>query len=133
RSEIFRFVPKPWNDAQLLVTVESAFEQFFVVADNERLYRLTQSQNEEFRRLNSQLEERVLQRTRALVEAKRDWEMSFDSIDLPLAVVNGADYALRRTESGHAPSTRAAIHRQTRQTTHPPTLVVRPPTHHTPR
>src|SRR5262249_56844386 len=103
RSEIFRFVPKPWNDAQLLVTVESAFEQFFVVADNERLYRLTQSQNEEFRRLNSQLEERVLQRTRALVEAKRDWEMSFDSIDLPLAVVNGADYALRRAHGPPPP------------------------------
>jgi two-component system NtrC family sensor kinase len=102
RSEIFRFVPKPWNDAQLLVTVESAFEQFFVVADNERLYQLTQSQNEEFRRLNSQLEERVLQRTRALVDAKRDWEMSFDSIDLPLAMVHGADYALRRANVAYA-------------------------------
>jgi two-component system, NtrC family, sensor kinase len=102
RSEIFRFVSKPWNDAQLLVTVESAFEQFYIIADNERLYQLTQRQNEEFRRLNSDLEERVLQRTRALVEAKRDWEMSFDSIDLPLAVVNASDYVLRRANVAYA-------------------------------
>ncbi len=102
RSEIFRFVSKPWSDAQLLMTVQSAFEQFFVASENERLYQLTQKQNEEFRRLNSELEERVVQRTQLLIGAKREWEMSFDSIDLPLAVVYGDDYALRRANLAYA-------------------------------
>src|ERR1700682_4130831 len=88
RSEIFRLVTKPWNDAQLLMTVQSAFEEFFLAAENERLYQLTQRQNEEFRRLNSDLEVRVRQRTQLLIGAKREWELSFDSIDLPLAVVH---------------------------------------------
>ncbi|HEX9508122.1 MAG TPA: ATP-binding protein [Myxococcales bacterium] len=109
RSEIFRFISKPWNDSQFLVTVESAFDQFFMVAENDRLARLTQRQNAEFRRLNSDLEERVIQRTRALADAKRDWEMSFDSIDLPLAVVNVADHVVRRANLAYARASGRAI------------------------
>ena len=32
RSEIFRFIAKPWNDSALLLTVQSAFEQYAVHA-----------------------------------------------------------------------------------------------------
>jgi two-component system NtrC family sensor kinase len=101
RSEIFRLVTKPWNDAQLLMTVQSAFEEFFLAAENERLYQLTQRQNEEFRRLNSDLEVRVRQRTQLLIGAKREWELSFDSIDLPLAVVH-EDFSLSRANVAYA-------------------------------
>src|SRR5713101_957260 len=101
RSEIFRFVSKPWSDAQLLMTVPSAFEQYVVASENERLQQLTQSQIEEFRRLNAELEERVTQRTHLLIGAKREWEMSFDSIELPLAVVH-EDFSLRRANLAYA-------------------------------
>jgi len=101
RSEIFRFVSKPWSDAQLLMTVQSAFEQYVVASENERLQQLTQKQNEEFRRLNAELEERVTQRTHLLIGAKREWEMSFDSIELPLAVVH-EDFSLRRANLAYA-------------------------------
>jgi two-component system NtrC family sensor kinase len=89
RSEIFRFVAKPWNDAQLVLTVKSAFEQHHVHAENERLLRLTQAQNSELRVLNVELEARVQQRTLMLSHAKRDWELSFDAIDTPMAVIEG--------------------------------------------
>ncbi len=102
RSEIFRFVAKPWNDAQLLMTVQSAFEQYFVTLENEHLYQLSQKQNEELRCLNLELERRVEQRTRLLMGAKRDWEMSFDSIDLPLAVVHSEDFTLKRANLAYA-------------------------------
>lgn len=87
RSEIFRFVGKPWNDAQLVLTVRSAFEQHRLMTENERLLRLTTEQNAELRELNAELEERVLQRTRMLSRAKRDWELSFDAIETPMAVI----------------------------------------------
>jgi two-component system, NtrC family, sensor kinase len=102
RSEIFRFIAKPWNDSQLLLTVQSAFEQFAVVAENERLSEITRRQNEELRLLNADLEERVEQRTRLLMVAKREWELSFDSLDLPLAVVRGADHVVRRANVAYA-------------------------------
>jgi two-component system NtrC family sensor kinase len=96
RSEVFRFISKPWNDAQLVLTVKSAFEQHALHAENERLFRLTQNQNQELRTLNADLEERVAQRTVMLSKAKRDWELTFDTIDHPLLVVQLEDLTVRR-------------------------------------
>ncbi len=69
RSEIFRFVGKPWNDAELLLVVKSAFEQHELLVDNDRLIDLTAVQNAELRALNTELEARVEARTRALEKA----------------------------------------------------------------
>jgi two-component system NtrC family sensor kinase len=102
RSEIFRFIAKPWNDSALLLTVQSAFEQYAVQVENHRLQEVTRLQNEELKALNAELEERVQQRTRLLVVAKREWELSFDSLDLPLAVVRGADHTVRRANVAYA-------------------------------
>ncbi|MCA2981349.1 MAG: response regulator, partial [Myxococcaceae bacterium] len=96
RSEVFRFISKPWNDAQLVLTVKSAFEQHALFDENARLFRLTQQQNQELRALNADLEERVAQRTVMLSKAKRDWELTFDTIDHPLLVVQLEDLTVRR-------------------------------------
>ncbi len=95
RSEIFRFISKPWNDSHLVLTVKSAFEQYALVAENARLLRVTQEQNEELKKLNTELEARVETRTLMLSQAKRDWEQTFDCIETPLAVMQW-DYAVRR-------------------------------------
>ncbi len=95
RSEIFRFISKPWNDQQLVLTVTSAFEQYALLAENARLAQLTQQQNESLRELNVDLEARVAVRTHALAVAKREWELTFDSLETPLTVV-GEDLRARR-------------------------------------
>jgi len=95
RSEIFRFISKPWNDSHLVLTVKSAFEQYALVAENQRLMRVTQEQNAELKRLNVDLEARVESRTLMLSQAKRDWEQTFDCIENPLAVMQ-PDYMVRR-------------------------------------
>ncbi len=102
RSEVFRFISKPWNDSQLLLTVKSAFEQHELVADNQRLHELTQHQNTELRQLNADLELRVQQRTQMLSRAKREWELSFDTIDNPLVVVSTDDLVIRRANRATA-------------------------------
>lgn len=102
RSEVFRFISKPWNDAQLILTVRSAFEQHQLVSENERLYELSQQQNVDLRRLNTDLEERVQQRTLMLSHAKRDWELTFDTIDSPLAVVQVDGLVVRRANRSAA-------------------------------
>jgi two-component system NtrC family sensor kinase len=108
RSEVFRFISKPWNDAQLVLTVKSAFEQHALFDENARLFRLTQQQNQELRALNADLEERVAQRTVMLSKAKRDWELTFDTIDHPLLVVQLEDLTVRR-------GNRAAAHAAQRE------------------
>ncbi|MFT3709193.1 MAG: ATP-binding protein [Archangium sp.] len=102
RSEVFRFITKPWNDGQLLLTVRSAFEQHELLSDNRRLHELTQQQNVELRQLNADLEQRVHQRTQMLSRAKREWELSFDTIDSPLAVINTDDHIIRRANIASA-------------------------------
>ena len=102
RPESVGLLFRPVHEAQLLLAVRSAFEQAAIAKENERLQQLTVKQNEEFRRLSSELEDRILQRTQLLINAKRDWEMSFDSIDLPLALVDGEDLALRRANLAYA-------------------------------
>ena len=109
RSEVFRFISKPWNDAQLLLTVKSAFEQHELVADNHRLHELTRNQNTELRQLNADLEQRVQQRTQMLSRAKREWELSFDTIDSPLAVVNTDDLVIRRANRATAKVSNRAV------------------------
>lgn len=100
-AEIYRFISKPWNDQQLALTVRAAFDQFSVVTENRKLYELSRRQNEELRKLNTDLEDRVLQRTRLLSVAKREWEMSFDSIHDPLAIVQ-EDFVVRRANLAYA-------------------------------
>ncbi|MGE6757407.1 ATP-binding protein [Corallococcus interemptor] len=109
RSEIFRFISKPWNDSHLVLTVKSAFEQYALHAENDRLYRVTQEQNAELKHLNADLEERVALRTRLLSTAKREWELSFDCMETPLAVVRARDFAVRRANVAYAQVARRSI------------------------
>lgn len=102
RSEVFRFISKPWNDAQLLLAVQSAFEQHSLLFDNLRLAELTHQQNIELRQLNADLELRVQQRTQMLSRAKREWELSFDTIDTPLALIRTDDLVIRRANVASA-------------------------------
>ncbi len=102
RSEIFRFVSKPWSDSHLVLTVKSAFEQHALLEENERLYRVTQEQNEQLRDLNADLETRVALRTHLLGVAKREWELSFDSIEQPMAIVRESDRTVRRANRAYA-------------------------------
>ena len=101
RSEVFRFLAKPWDNGELVLTIRSAFEQVRVISANDHLQELTQRQNEELKTVTASLEARVLDRTFALSTAKREWETSFDAIDSPLAVVD-EQFQVRRGNRAYA-------------------------------
>jgi len=50
QSEIFRFIWKPWDDAHLLITIQSAVDQYWVVEENARLQGLLEIRNDELDR-----------------------------------------------------------------------------------
>lgn len=62
RGEVYRYLFKPWDDDELLVTVENALRH--ARAERER-----QSVTEELRRVNAELEAQVQERTRELEAA----------------------------------------------------------------
>lgn len=63
RGEIYRYISKPWQEEDLLLIVRDALEKQHLVAENQRLLSITQSQNAELKDLNASLENKVRQRT----------------------------------------------------------------------
>jgi response regulator RpfG family c-di-GMP phosphodiesterase len=74
RGKIWRYVAKPWNDDELVLTVQQALAHRQLIDENERLSRLTRQQNEELKELNAGLERKVAERTAQLAEALKSLE-----------------------------------------------------------
>jgi len=72
RSSVFGYLTKPWQPQELKTTIRRAFEHYEIVMENRRLQRLTEDQNEQLRRFNSELESIVRERTAQLTEAVRE-------------------------------------------------------------
>ncbi len=87
QSEIFRFIWKPWDDTHLLLTIQSAVDQYFLQDDNQRLESLLTVRNAELERLNRELDQKLEARTDALRRAAEEWRACFDAIGDPLAIV----------------------------------------------
>lgn len=69
RGRIFRYLSKPWDDAELQAVVRQGLELRTLEQDKRRLEALTQRQNLELRDANSLLEQRVQARTAELSTA----------------------------------------------------------------
>ena len=67
-GEVYRIISKPWHQQELLATVHQAAESARLRRENERLTAEVQRQNAQLRDVNLNLEEKVRQRTQALLE-----------------------------------------------------------------
>lgn len=89
---IYKFLTKPWEDDLLRTNVKDAFEQFELRRENERLARELQAANEEFSKINEELEQRVEQKTREVMQNINALRISQDILEhLPLAVLGIGD------------------------------------------
>lgn len=66
-GQIYKFIPKPWNDDELKVTVAKAIETFNLHQENIKLSKQLRVKNEELEQLNTNLELLVADRTEELV------------------------------------------------------------------
>ncbi len=69
KGEVYRYITKPWNDDELLMTVRQAIERKQMQRERQSLVRLTQKQNEALATMNAELEEKVAARTAELSTA----------------------------------------------------------------
>lgn len=83
-GQIWRYVAKPWDDNDIVLTVRDALERQRLASENTRLLALTEHQNEALRELNTSLESKVAERTHELQQtmtfldlANRDLKRSF--------------------------------------------------------
>ncbi len=104
KGQIQRYLTKPWNDDDLLLQVRQSLEHYELLFENKRLTALTAVQNEKLNELNKNLEQKVAQRTRQVIEqnkalekANRMLEASFmDSIRLLASMVETLNPKLGR-------------------------------------
>jgi len=95
KGEIHRYITKPWNDDDLMFQVQKSLEEYELKAENRRLNELTSRQNTELIALNSDLENKIQERTNdivmkslALEEANASLERGFlDTIRLLSSLV----------------------------------------------
>jgi response regulator RpfG family c-di-GMP phosphodiesterase len=76
-GEIYRYIAKPWDDNDIVLTVRDALEHQRLVSENTRLLALTQQQNDELKVLNAGLEKKVAERTVELQQALKDLKRGF--------------------------------------------------------
>ena len=98
-GRVHRYIAKPWNDEELLLTLRQVAQTQQLEADKLALERLTQQQNHELKTLNSSLEIRVAARTEELAAANDRLKRNYlTSIKAFTALIELRD----RAQVGHA-------------------------------
>lgn len=69
RGEIYRYIAKPWDDTDIILTVQDALDRSALLQEKRRLEALVTAQNEELKRINASLEVKVQARTLELNQA----------------------------------------------------------------
>ncbi len=69
RGEIYRYIAKPWDDNDIILTVQDAITRAELEKEKKRLEALVLAQNEELRQMNASLEIKVEARTSELRQA----------------------------------------------------------------
>ena len=107
-GHIYKFIPKPWDDNELLMTIRAALEHQALRYENNALTIRLQEKNKELEhknheltQLNNHLETMVAERTEALELRNRVLQMSQSILDvLPLAVfcIDNEDYIVHAND-----------------------------------
>lgn len=65
-GQIYKFIPKPWNDDELRITLSNALERYFLHKKNAQLADELKKRNDELREINQNLERLIEERTSEL-------------------------------------------------------------------
>lgn len=87
-GQIYKFIPKPWNDEELKNTLEAALQMYFLQKKNRQLMSELQSSNGKLQEMNENLEDLVAQRTESLQFKNQALGISQNILDtLPVGVI----------------------------------------------
>ncbi len=87
-GQIYKFIPKPWHDEELKVTISNALEHYFMQQKNIQLTKELEIKNQELLKINNNLEKLVEERTLDLRIQNRVLTSSQNILDsLPVAVI----------------------------------------------
>lgn len=76
-GEVYRYITKPWDDAEVLATARQIFEHHALEEEKERLAALLRSKNQELSELNETLEAKVAVRTDELLQLSQKLKKNY--------------------------------------------------------
>lgn len=92
RGSVFKFFTKPWEDDLLRANIKEAFQHYEMKRENVRLAHELEVANEELRKINHELEQRVEDKTREVMRNLNVLRVSQEVLDnLPVAVIGIGD------------------------------------------
>ncbi|MBX2878399.1 MAG: response regulator [Granulosicoccus sp.] len=80
QGKISRYLTKPWDDSDIIMSIEQALQNKRLLEEKNRLERLTAHQNEELLALNESLEEKVELRTKEIEEARQEIAVAHEAL-----------------------------------------------------
>jgi two-component system NtrC family sensor kinase len=90
-GQIYKFIPKPWNDDELKVTIAKAFEVYFLNRQNEILSDELRQTNEELSTINQNLEQIVRERSADILLQNKALRFAQNVLHFLPAAVLGID------------------------------------------
>ncbi len=66
KGQVYKFIPKPWDDQNLLTTIKDSMERYSLQKENTELYAELSRKYEQLQELAKSLEDKVAERTRDL-------------------------------------------------------------------
>ncbi|WP_339532062.1 HD domain-containing phosphohydrolase [Pseudomonas mucidolens] len=79
-GQIHRYISKPWNDEEMLLTVRQSLAHQYSERERLRLEQLTREQNDQLKALNATLEKRVESRTGELQQTADMLDLAYDEL-----------------------------------------------------
>lgn len=87
-GKIYKFIPKPWNDDELRVTVDKAIDAYFLKKKNDELSEELRAANEELVQINQNLERLMTQRIEDIIIPSHSQVVARETLkQLPVCVV----------------------------------------------
>ena len=68
KGEVYRYIAKPWKDDELKAIIRDGLEHYDLIEENKYLTDLTLKQNQELKKYNKDLENKVEERTKEIQE-----------------------------------------------------------------
>ncbi|NVZ61006.1 response regulator [Pseudomonas gingeri] len=85
-GQIYRYISKPWNDEELMLTVRQALAFQHSESERQRLQVLAREQNQQLQTLNATLEKRVLARTSEVQQTADMLDLAYEELKRSYAV-----------------------------------------------
>ncbi|MCO5976351.1 HD domain-containing phosphohydrolase [Ideonella oryzae] len=115
QGEIHRYIAKPWNDPDLLLTVQEALRRRQLELENQQLLAQVQAQNQALAELNQGLEQRVKARTAEIEQINDMLEKAYEELNenfmVAVTVFSGLLEMREGAVAGHARRVAALVKR----------------------